>query len=85
MVRRVRGAAGDTPQDHRCRHETRVQLQTPRRANHRLSLLREGERRIRTAGHDPAWLVVAVGNVEARAFYERVGWSDAGQIDYEAK
>jgi ribosomal protein S18 acetylase RimI-like enzyme len=50
-----------------------------------VSLLREGERRIGAAGHDRAWLAVAVGNVEARAFYERVGWSDAGQTDYEAE
>jgi ribosomal protein S18 acetylase RimI-like enzyme len=49
-----------------------------------VGLLRAGEERI-AAGHDRAWLAVAVGNVEARAFYERVGWSDAGAIEYEAE
>jgi ribosomal protein S18 acetylase RimI-like enzyme len=31
-----------------------------------------------------AWLVVVAGNVRARRFYERQGWSDAGPVDYHA-
>ncbi len=50
-----------------------------------VAMLRAGEGRIAAAGHDRAWLAVAVGNVEARAFYERVGWNDAGAIEYEAE
>jgi GNAT superfamily N-acetyltransferase len=33
---------------------------------------------------DRAWLAVVAGNARARRFYERVGWSDAGPIDYAA-
>jgi GNAT superfamily N-acetyltransferase len=47
-------------------------------------LLAEGERQIRAAGHQTAWLAVVAGNARARRFYERCGWSDAGPFDYEA-
>jgi ribosomal protein S18 acetylase RimI-like enzyme len=50
-----------------------------------LALLRAGEQRIAAAGHDVAWLAVAIGNIEARGFYERVGWNDVGAIEYEAE
>jgi putative acetyltransferase len=35
------------------------------------------------AGHDVAWLAVVSGNARARRFYEREGWSDAGDLPYE--
>ena len=37
----------------------------------------------RAAGHDVAWLAVVVGNARARAFYEKHGWHDAGDLPYE--
>src|SRR4051794_1979825 len=46
-------------------------------------LLAEGERRIAAAGYDVAWLAVVVGNARARAFYEKHGWYDAGDLPYE--
>lgn len=46
-------------------------------------LLAAGEQRIRAAGHDMAWLAVVVGNARARRFYEKHGWSDAGDLPYE--
>ena len=46
-------------------------------------LLTEAERQVARAGHDSAWLAVVVGNARARAFYERQGWSDAGDLPYE--
>ena len=48
------------------------------------ALLRHGERVIGTH-HEIAWLAVVEGNARARAFYERLGWSDAGAIDYQAE
>ena len=33
---------------------------------------------------DRAWLAVVAGNARARRFYERVGWVDAGPIQYAA-
>jgi ribosomal protein S18 acetylase RimI-like enzyme len=47
-------------------------------------LLVEAERQVRERGHERAWLAVIEGNVRARRFYERNGWSDEGSIDYEA-
>ena len=35
------------------------------------------------AGYDVAWLAVVVGNARARAFYEKHGWRDAGDLPYE--
>jgi hypothetical protein len=32
-----------------------------------------------------AWLAVASANARARRFYERLGWRDAGAIDYAAE
>ena len=46
-------------------------------------LLAEAERQIAAAGHDVAWLAVVTGNARARAFYEREGWRDAGDLPYE--
>jgi len=48
------------------------------------TLLRHGERVI-GAHHEIAWLAVVDGNARARAFYERLGWHDAGPIAYEAE
>ena len=31
------------------------------------------------------WLAVAAGNVRARRFYERSGWTDAGALEYHAE
>lgn len=47
-------------------------------------LLGEAERQVKALGHSEAWLAVATGNVRARRFYERSGWSDAGAFDYPA-
>ncbi len=47
------------------------------------TLLAEAERQVAAAGHAEAWLAVVVGNVRARAFYERQGWVDAGDLPYE--
>ena len=46
-------------------------------------LLAEAERRVAAGGHATAWLAVVVGNARARRFYERQGWSDAGDLPYE--
>jgi putative acetyltransferase len=46
-------------------------------------LLAEAERRVAEGGHASAWLAVVVGNARARRFYEREGWSDAGDLPYE--
>ena len=46
-------------------------------------LLAEAERLVAAGGHDTAWLAVVVGNARARRFYERCGWSDAGDLPYE--
>ncbi len=50
-----------------------------------VALLRRGEQVIADSGHERAWLAVATGNVEARGFYERVGWQDAGETEYAAE
>lgn len=47
-------------------------------------LMVEAERQVRAAGHGTAWLAVVAGNARARRFYERRGWSDDGQFDYNA-
>lgn len=36
------------------------------------------------ARHATAWLAVVDGNLQARRFYERCGWRDAGPISYQA-
>jgi GNAT superfamily N-acetyltransferase len=48
------------------------------------ALLADGARRILKAGHAQPWLAVVTGNARARRFYEREGWRDAGNLDYEA-
>jgi GNAT superfamily N-acetyltransferase len=48
-------------------------------------LLTVGEEHIAAAGHSQAWLAVVAGNVRARRFYERQGWSDGGPLDYQAE
>jgi GNAT superfamily N-acetyltransferase len=45
-------------------------------------LLDEAERQV-AAGYDVAWLAVVVGNTRARAFYEKRGWTDDGDLPYE--
>ncbi len=47
------------------------------------TLLAEAERQVAAAGHDVAWLAVVTGNARARRFYEKHGWSDAGDLPYE--
>ena len=49
------------------------------------ALIAEAERQVCANGHSTAWLAVVSGNARARAFYERMGWSDDGGFDYEAK
>jgi putative acetyltransferase len=46
-------------------------------------LLSEAEDQVAAAGHDVAWLAVVEGNARARAFYERHGWRDEGDLPYE--
>jgi len=46
-------------------------------------LLAEAEHRLAAAGYDVAWLAVVDGNARARRFYEKHGWSDAGELPYE--
>ena len=48
-----------------------------------LVLLAEAERQVAASGYDVAWLAVVVGNARARRFYEKHGWSDAGDLPYE--
>lgn len=47
-------------------------------------LLGEAERLVRDDGYTRAWLAVVAGNARARRFYERSGWSDGGEFDYDA-
>lgn len=47
------------------------------------TLLDEAERQVAASGHDVAWLAVVEGNVRARRFYERRGWTDEGPLPYE--
>jgi len=49
------------------------------------ALIARGEQAIAAAGHPRAWLAVVDGNARARRFYERMGWSDAGPLEYEAQ
>src|SRR4051812_49546856 len=46
-------------------------------------LLAAAERQVAAAGHDVAWLAVVAGNGRARAFYEKHGWRDTGDLPYE--
>src|SRR6478735_657881 len=46
-------------------------------------LLAAAEQQVAAAGHDVAWLAVVVGNARARAFYEKHGWHDVGDLPYE--
>lgn len=48
------------------------------------ALLDRAERLVAANGHERAWLAVAAGNVRARRFYERCGWTDDGIFDYPA-
>ncbi len=42
-------------------------------------LLGEAEWQVKANGHAEAWLAVATGNARARRFYEREGWTPAGE------
>jgi GNAT superfamily N-acetyltransferase len=46
-------------------------------------LLAAAEQQVAAAGHDVAWLAVVVDNARARAFYEKHGWHDEGDLPYE--
>ena len=46
------------------------------------ALLAESERQV-AERYDVAWLAVVVGNARARRFYEKHGWTDAGDLPYE--
>jgi putative acetyltransferase len=46
-------------------------------------LLAAAEQQVAASGHDVAWLAVVVGNARARAFYEKHGWHDEGDLPYE--
>lgn len=48
-------------------------------------LLHEAERQVRANGYGEAWLAVVELNRRARAFYEREGWVDRGEFEYEAQ
>lgn len=48
-------------------------------------LLADAAAQIRAAGHPVPWLSVARGNARARHFYVREGWTDAGEISYQAE
>jgi GNAT superfamily N-acetyltransferase len=47
-------------------------------------LLAEAESMVAAAGHSRAWLAVVAGNIRARRFYQRHGWTDDGPFTYEA-
>ena len=49
------------------------------------TLMAEAERQVAAGGHDVAWLAVAIGNVRARAFYEKTGWINVGDLPYEVE
>ena len=48
------------------------------------ALMVDAESRLRAAGHARAWLAVVGGNVRARRFYERHGWTDEGPFEHQA-
>ncbi len=48
------------------------------------ALLADAERRISATGHRTAWLAVVAGNLRARRFYERLGWTDEGLFEHLA-
>jgi ribosomal protein S18 acetylase RimI-like enzyme len=48
------------------------------------ALMREAERQVAHGGHSKAWLAVVAGNARARGFYERAGWIDEGEFEYQA-
>ena len=43
------------------------------------ALIQDAVSRISAAGHKTAWLACAIGNERAARFYERSGWTNAGQ------
>ncbi len=43
-------------------------------------LLAAGEAALRAAGHRRVWLQCRVGNMRARAFYEKHGWVVTGEV-----
>lgn len=45
-------------------------------------LLDEAERQVADAGYGTAWLAVAIGNLRARAFYEKRGWTNEEDLPY---
>jgi putative acetyltransferase len=49
------------------------------------TLMAEAERQVAQDGYDVAWLAVAIGNVRARAFYEKAGWTNTGDLPYEVE
>jgi ribosomal protein S18 acetylase RimI-like enzyme len=49
------------------------------------ALMTEAESQVAASGHDVAWLAVAIGNTRARAFYEKTGWVNVGDLPYEVE
>ncbi|MCP2246876.1 GNAT family N-acetyltransferase [Lentzea aerocolonigenes] len=48
------------------------------------ALLAAAEQEVAANGHASAWLAVVAGNVRARRFYERQGWTDEGLFGHQA-
>jgi GNAT superfamily N-acetyltransferase len=47
-------------------------------------LLGQAESLVAAHGYEQAWLAVVAGNVRARRFYQRCGWTDEGLVEYAA-
>lgn len=50
-----------------------------------LTLMKDGERRLRTSGVAVAWLACVIGNDRAARFYSRHGWQRMGSVQYRAE
>ncbi len=47
------------------------------------ALVADAEERLSAAGHDVAWLACAIGNDRAARFYDKSGWTRAGEVTIE--
>ena len=43
------------------------------------ALMADAEATLKSRGHNTAWLAVGIGNDRARRFYEKAGWTFAGE------